>query len=58
MLQQLQEAGEELQEGEIDSVLQRCEQLSTQLREALRLGEHDRYCFVEQSHKLENTAAC
>jgi len=36
MIQQLQEAGEELQEDEIDAVLERCEHLSSKLREALQ----------------------
>ena len=35
MLQQLEYAGAELQEDETDAVLERCEQLSMQLREAL-----------------------
>ena len=36
MLQQLEDGGEELQEEESDAVLQRCEQLSAQLRQALQ----------------------
>jgi Ca2+-binding EF-hand superfamily protein len=42
MIQQLQEAGEELQEDEIDAVLERCEQLSLKLREALQTYDTDR----------------
>lgn len=36
MLQQLQDDGEELQQDQGDAVLERCEQLSLQLREALK----------------------
>ncbi len=42
MMQQLHEAGEELQDNEIDSVLERCEQLSHKLREALQTHGTDR----------------
>ena len=46
VVQQLQEAGQELQEDEIDNVLKRCEQLSSRLREALKTQEKDRCCFL------------
>ncbi len=42
MMQQLQKAGEELQDDEIDAVLERCEQLSLKLREALQTYGTDR----------------
>lgn len=42
MMQQLEEAGQEMQESEIDAVLQRCEHLSLKLREALQTQGTDR----------------
>ena len=42
MMQQLEEAGQETQENEMDAVLQRCEQLSLKLREALQTQGTDR----------------
>ena len=42
MMQQLEEAGEEMQENDVDAVLQRCEQLSLKLREALQTQGTDR----------------
>lgn len=43
MMQQLEEAGQEMQEIEMDAVLQRCEQLSLKLREALQTQGTDRW---------------
>ncbi|KAL0034958.1 hypothetical protein WJX79_002584 [Trebouxia sp. C0005] len=43
MIQQLREAGEELQDNEIDAVLERCEQLSLKLRQALQTYGTDRF---------------
>lgn len=42
MIQQLEEAGEEVQENDMDAVLQRCEQLSLKLRDALQTQGTDR----------------
>ena len=42
MIHQLQKAGEELQDDKIDAVLERCEQLSLKLREALQTHGTDR----------------
>ena len=42
MMQQLEEAGKGVQENEMDAVLQRCEQLSLKLREALQTQATDR----------------
>ena len=45
MMLQLQDAGRKLQDTEIDAVLERCEQLSLKLREALQTQGTDRSLF-------------
>lgn len=50
MIQQLREAGEELQDNEIDAVLERCEQLSLKLRQALQTYGTDRSELCGPAH--------
>ena len=58
MMQQLQKAGEELQDDEIDAVLERCEQLSLKLREALQTHGTDRSDLCGPGHMLIQWCAC
>jgi len=52
MIQQLQKVGQELQDDEIDAVLERCEQLSLKLREALQTHGTDRSELYRPGHML------
>ncbi len=52
MIQQLQKVGQELQDDEIDAVLERCEQLSLKLREALQTHGTDRSELYRPGHIL------
>lgn len=52
MIQQLQTVRQELQDEEIDAVLERCEQLSLKLREALQLHGTDRSELYRPGHML------
>ena len=57
VMQQFEEAGEELQEDQIDAVLERCEQLSLKLRQALQSQGTDR-CYLAACKVLKQPFVC